>query len=643
MSVGPGSLLGGRYQLGRRLHEDDQWERWSGHDGTLERDVVVLTFPSDWSQAGPTLDAARRAAGIEEPRLVRVLDVGVDAGTHFVVEESLSGAESLRQLVHDGGIEAEQARRITGEAASALATAAARGLHHGRLTPHDVQVLPGGAVKVGGLATAAALAGQEDLPAEVASRIDTTALVAILYAALTGRWPLPGSDVGLEPAPRVGGTVAAPSELTAGVGGDLDRLALLVLSAAGDRAAASASDRDLPDRRGVSAADARTTAAHADLAPRDPAHLVALLAPWAGAPSPGTAIRAGAAAELPPSRPVPMRTDPAPRPAPAGEESEDPGRAADRPLDTVGKSVSGALSSVGAVAASVASKVGSLAREAADRAAQHSNERAERRSYAHTDPLTPDGEVAVDTHLSDVLAETDASLGAPAPLIPDELGAPPDSRESRLALALVAGLLVLIAILGIWGLPRLGFGASSSSDNPSRPATTPASSTSTTPRAASPGAAPSSGSSSGTPVAVTASAAFEPSGGGQVASPTAARAFDGDPATLWRSKYYMSADFAGMGVTGLGLIAELGQPTPVSRVVVTLPAAQDVSVYVADHASLSGAQLLGSATGATGTVSFDAPGGAPLTGQLVIVVVTRLGPDGEGHFRAQISEIKVST
>ena len=42
-------------------------------------------------------------------------------------------------------------------------------------------------------------------------------------------------------------------------------------------------------------------------------------------------------------------------------------------------------------------------------------------------------------------------------------------------------------------------------------------------------------------------------------------------------------------------------------------------------------------------VSFDAPGGAPLTGQLVIVVVTRLGPDGEGHFRAQISEIKVST
>ncbi len=214
MSVGPGSLLGGRYQLGRRLHEDDQWERWSGHDGTLERDVVVLTFPSDWSQAGPTLDAARRAAGIEEPRLVRVLDVGVDAGTHFVVEESLSGAESLRQLVHDGGIEAEQARRITGEAASALATAAARGLHHGRLTPHDVQVLPGGAVKVGGLATAAALAGQEDLPAEVASRIDTTALVAILYAALTGRWPLPGSDVGLEPAPRVGGTVAAPSEYT---------------------------------------------------------------------------------------------------------------------------------------------------------------------------------------------------------------------------------------------------------------------------------------------------------------------------------------------------------------------------------------------------------------------------------------------
>ena len=56
------------------------------------------------SVAAAALDAARRAAGIEDPRLVRVLDVGTDQGVGFIVEEPLTGAVPLSHLLQRGGL-----------------------------------------------------------------------------------------------------------------------------------------------------------------------------------------------------------------------------------------------------------------------------------------------------------------------------------------------------------------------------------------------------------------------------------------------------------------------------------------------------------------------------------------------------------
>ena len=52
-----------------------------------------------------------------------------------------------------------------------------------------------------------------------------------------------------------------------------------------------------------------------------------------------------------------------------------------------------------------------------------------------------------------------------------------------------------------------------------------------------------------------------------------------------------------------------------------------------------GATAIGSKVAASGAVVFDAP--TPLEGDLVIVYVTKLGPDNAGHFRALVSEVQV--
>jgi hypothetical protein len=652
MPVGPGSVLAARYTVVGRVQQHPRWERWTARDATLERDVVLLCFPLDAPTAAAALDAARRAAGIEDSRLVRVLDVGAGPDTSFVVEEPLTGSHSVRALVEAGGLPAEEARRIAGESATALAAAATRGLHHGQLTPRDILVLPDGAVKVRGLATQAALVGEEDLPVELASHADVAALAGVLYAGLTGRWPLPGPDAGLEAAPRLGAGVAAPGELAAGVTADLDRLTTVTLN----------------EGKG----------------PATPALFAAALRPWSAVPvtEPGDSVVPTRHTAGEPTVPYPMPPRPTTKPAstgaaarsgagpvgsatptgttgttgttgPPGPSEEAAGGADDAAAPSAPaalvRGVGEALSGAGSAAAAAAGRVGAFARGAADRLTERSAERAERRAYEHT-PLEPE---PLDTHLSDVLEETEEGLGAPAPLLPEDLGEEPTRDESKIALAFVAGLLVLIAILGVWGLPKLGFGGGGG-NSPATPRPSATGSPTAGSSTGSTGSTGGTGASAGTqgtggtggadgftPVGVVGSAGFEPSGAGQVASTTAARAFDGKPATLWRSKWYSSAKFGGLQVSGIGVVADLGNPVAVRRVTLTLPAAQDVTVYVASRASLAGAQVLGTSTGASGQVVLDAAQG-PLTGQLVIIVVTTLAPDGEGHFRAQISEVQVA-
>src|SRR6476661_1463550 len=116
--VGPSTVLGGRYAVQRRLEQLPRAERWSAHDLTLERDVVVVCFEEHESHAPAVLDAARRVAGLDNHRLVRVLDVGRSEGIAFYVEEALHDAQTLAHILEQGGLPAEEVRRIAGESAT---------------------------------------------------------------------------------------------------------------------------------------------------------------------------------------------------------------------------------------------------------------------------------------------------------------------------------------------------------------------------------------------------------------------------------------------------------------------------------------------------------------------------------------------
>jgi F5/8 type C domain len=248
--VGHGSVLAGRYRLEERVRTRPDGSTWRAVDETLERGVLVEAFAVGPQKGAEIVDAARRAALVEDVRLQRILAAGEERGMSYVVLERVP-ARTLADLVGSGPLPPEIARRIVGEAAEALDRAASRGLHHLRLRPTSLIVGRDGHVTVTGTAIDAASEGEEPSSDTAARRSDAVGLVALLYAALTGRWPGP-QDAGLPRAPRVAGRPVAPGDLVAGVPNDLDTLCVVTLGPHDD-------------------------------GPRSPRDLARQLAPWASA------------------------------------------------------------------------------------------------------------------------------------------------------------------------------------------------------------------------------------------------------------------------------------------------------------------------------------------------------------------------
>lgn len=227
--IGQGTLLAGRYRLVHPVSTDlPGVESWTAQDQILDRPVRALVLRTGRVQQAQ--DAARRAALVTDPRLLRVLDVGQHEGVPYTVTEPVVGRD-LAELTARGPLPADQARAIIGEAAVALEVARRRGVHHLALRPSAVHVTPDGGVVVSGLGMDGELTGHPADDARSTTRADTVGLVSLLYLTLTGRWPAAGgTDPGHTPvAPLVGGSPVPPAELSPAVPNDLDTLCAVTL------------------------------------------------------------------------------------------------------------------------------------------------------------------------------------------------------------------------------------------------------------------------------------------------------------------------------------------------------------------------------------------------------------------------------
>ncbi len=643
--VGAGRTIGDRYSLSERRAHLGTLEVWLATDNTLEREVSVTLFPLTYPRADAVMDAARRSAGVDDHRLVRVLDVGHRGQVAWVVEESLADSETLAQLLQDGPLPAEETRRVTGEIASALEVAARRGLHHLHLSPHAVRRTADGRIKLAGLATAAAIEGTEEPDAATAARIDTVGAIAIAYSAMTTRWPLTNTVPGLEPAPRIVGGVAAPSEIAGGVPADLDTLCRQTLNAKrgprtpGELAAQIAPWSPTRVRHvaartpfvahwGPEGQPGGTEQAHGPVA--GPA-----VAPAHGeAPSAEAGTAAGARTTGTPSTVVPAGSRGG-RGRPDEHHPEGPDDA-----DAPHRRDQAARAAAGTVAVeAVTGKVGSFARAAADRAsARRELKAAEREAQVAAVRAAAEEERALTLRINQALDQRRVVDETPAPLLPPQAGGLQDGAHSRLVLAVVAATVIISMIIAV---PTL-FRAPSPPEAAPAPTVSASQSTGAAPTSSASNAAP-----SGSTIEIARASGYDPMGDRAENNQTAWRAFDGDPSTMWTSEGYLSGPSFTGNKSGVGVILTLKERSTVRNVTLTLAEQSDkpqnVDVYVSEKrafGSLDNATKIGSLSDATGTQTITASE-TPDTTRYVIVWFTKVAPDNE-KFRAMLSEVALS-
>jgi serine/threonine protein kinase len=206
------------------------WTLWKAIDETLARPVSVLTFAPGFPRIPQVVTAARAASRLTDPRMAQVFDVEDGGGQAYIVLEWVGG-DSLTEILDAGGpLDSARACSLICDASRAVAGAHALGQAHLRLTPDTLRWTRGSGIKITGVGIDAALAG-DGLTGDAArdpSIADTTALAALLYAALTGYWP--GEEpTRLPAAPVSDGVVCTPRQVSADVPSAIDSVIIRAL------------------------------------------------------------------------------------------------------------------------------------------------------------------------------------------------------------------------------------------------------------------------------------------------------------------------------------------------------------------------------------------------------------------------------
>jgi serine/threonine-protein kinase len=150
MSIANGTHIG-PYQIAGWLGAGGMGDVYRARDARLAREVAIKVIAeastSDVNRLHRFEQEARAVGQLNHPNILAVYDVGVHAGSPYIVSELLEG-ESLRARLERGALSTRKAIDYARQIAEGLATAHDRGIVHRDVKPENVFLTNDGRVKI---------------------------------------------------------------------------------------------------------------------------------------------------------------------------------------------------------------------------------------------------------------------------------------------------------------------------------------------------------------------------------------------------------------------------------------------------------------------------------------------------------------
>jgi serine/threonine protein kinase len=235
MSDADNRIFDGRYALDVQVPSSLSSPIWRAMDLSLKRWVNLIMLPTSDLRSVKLLQECQIAAANDRRDVVSILDVIPDGKISSrdsysqdryvgIVTEWLDG-ETLNQLIVRRGevFPVEQAHKQIAIIANALIQSHSLKVFHRRLRPHNVIFSEGQEVRLAGFGVDSALLGPDSSDG---SSQDIKGVGQLLFAMITGMWPLGAVD-SLPAADSDGGIdLVLPSQVHGGVRPYIDRLYL---------------------------------------------------------------------------------------------------------------------------------------------------------------------------------------------------------------------------------------------------------------------------------------------------------------------------------------------------------------------------------------------------------------------------------
>jgi serine/threonine-protein kinase len=207
--------LAGRYAITRLLGRGGMAVVFLAEDLALERQVAIKVLPPEMAHDTKLIprfqQEAKTAAKLDHPNIIPIYRVESEAGLVYFVMKYVTG-RSLEQLLEDGPLPIDLARRVLREAALALGHAHQRRIVHRDVKPANIMMEADGrviltdfgiskavqdAAQLTGTGTIIGtphyMAPEQAKGLEVDGRADQYALAIVGHQILTGKQPFDGS------------------------------------------------------------------------------------------------------------------------------------------------------------------------------------------------------------------------------------------------------------------------------------------------------------------------------------------------------------------------------------------------------------------------------------------------------------------